>query len=330
MKGVSLAMKKYLLITLSLILSVSLASLAGCAKPASSETVRIAGMTGPTSIGLVSLLENNENGSSENNYEFTLAGSADEITPKLIRGELDMAAVPANLASVLYNNTEGQIEVLAVNTLGVLYLTERGESISSWADLAGRTILATGKGSTPEYTLRYLLSANGIDPDRDVALDFRSEPAEVVSLMAQDKDAVAMLPEPYVTVARGKLADLKVALSLTAEWDKLNHESQLITGVLVVRRDFAEAHPETVRTFLAEYEASISYAVNHVDEAASLCEKFGIVKEAVAKTAIPNCNLTYLAGDEMKGALSGYLEVLYAQNPKAVGGKLPESDFYYD
>lgn len=323
-------MKKHFLITLALILSLSLASLGGCAKPASPETVRIAGMTGPTSIGLVSLLENNENGTSANTYEFTLAGSADEITPKLIRGELDMAAIPANLASVLYNNTEGKIQVLAVNTLGVLYLVERGDSISSWADLKGRTILATGKGSTPEYTLRYLLSANGIDPDKDVTLDFRSEPAEVVSLMAQNPDSVAMLPEPYVTVARGKVADLTVALDLTAEWNKLDNGSSLITGVLVVRKDFAKGYPETVKAFLAEYEASIYYAKNNVDEAAALCEKFGIIKEAVAKTAIPNCNLTYLAGDDMRSALSGYLEILYALNPKAVGGKLPESDFYYD
>lgn len=323
-------MKKHFLITIALILSLSLVSLGGCAKPASPEAVRIAGMTGPTSIGLVSLLENNENGTSANTYEFTLAGSADEITPKLIRGELDMAAIPANLASVLYNNTEGKIQVLAVNTLGVLYLVERGDSISSWADLKGRTILATGKGSTPEYTLRYLLSKNGIDPDKDVTLDFRSEPAEVVSLMAQNPDAVAMLPEPYVTVARGKLADLTVALDLTAEWNKLDNGSSLITGVLVVRKDFAKAYPETVKAFLAEYEASIYYAKNNVDEAAALCEKFGIIKEAVAKTAIPNCNLTYLAGDDMRSALSGYLEILYALNPKAVGGKLPESDFYYD
>lgn len=323
-------MKKKLALLLILTLLFTFFGAAACRKPAEVDNIRIAGLTGPTTVGLVRLMEQNEAGTARNRYTFTLAGSADEITPKLIRGELDMAAVPANLASVLYNNTDGQIRVLAVNTLGVLYLVELGETVTGWDSLSGRTILCTGKGSTPEYTLRYLLTENGLDPDKDVTLEFRSEPAEVVSLLAQNPDAVAMLPEPYVTVAKGKLAGLKTVLDLTAEWNKLGNGSQLITGVLAVRKAFAEQYPEAVAAFLKEYEASVSYALENVSETAALCEKFGLIKEAVAKTAIPNCNLTYLAGDEMKIALSGYLEVLFAQNPKAVGGKLPDNGFYYD
>lgn len=292
--------------------------------------IRIGGLKGPTSMGLVQLMEKAEKGEAKNNYTFTMAGSADEITPKLLKGELDMAAVPANLASVLYNNTEGKIKILAVNTLGVVYIVEKGNNIQSFEDLKGKTIYATGKGSTPEYTLRYLLSENGIDPDKDVTFEWKSEPAEVVALFSEMENGVAMMPQPYVTVAQTQLEDLRIAINLSEEWDALDNGSDLITGVMIVRKDFAEKYPEQIAAFLDEYEESIDFVNTNIPEAAKLIDKYGIVKAPVAEKAIPYCNIHFIKGREMKTSMQGYLNVLFEQNPKSIGGKLPADDFYFE
>lgn len=285
--------------------------------------VRVAALKGPTAMGLVKLLETQEG------IDFLLAGSADEITPKLIKGEIDIASIPVNLASVLYNKTEGKLELIAVNTLGVLYIVEKGgEEIKSLADLKGKTIYATGKGSTPEYNLTYMLKANGLTIGTDVTVEWKSEPTEVVALMAQQEHAIAMLPQPYVTVAGMQLDSLRVALDLTKEWDNLGIDSRLITAGIVVRKEFAEKNPEKVQEFLNAFAASAAFANENVGETAELIEKYGIVKAAVAKKALPACNIVCITGEEMKTALFGYLNVLFELNPKSVGGKLPAEDFY--
>lgn len=319
-------------ISLILALALIVMAFAGCAVQPKEEdvTIRIGGLKGPTSMGLVKVMEDNENGAAANDYAFTIAGSADEVTPKLIQGELDIAAVPANLASVLYNNTDGAVQLLAVNTLGVIYIVEKGETIQSVADLAGKTIYATGKGSTPEYALRYILAENGIDPDQDVTIEWKSEPTEVVSTLAATDGGVAMLPQPFVTVAQGTVEGLRIAIDLTQAWDALENGSMLITGVLLVRRDFAEQHPQAIANFLKEYEASTKYVNENNADAAQLIEKFDIVKAAVAEKALPYCNITYIAGADMKAPMDGYLKVLFDQNPASVGGTLPDSDFYYE
>lgn len=291
--------------------------------------MRIAGMTGSTSMGMAKLMESAEAGNAKNNYIFTIAGSADEITPKLIKGELDVAAVPANLASVLYNNTGKKVRLLAVNTLGVLYIVEKGNEIDKFTDLKGKTIYATGKGSVPEYNLRYLLSQNGIDPDKDVAIEWKSEPNEVVALLKNSEKGVAMLPQPYVTIARSQVEGLRTAVDLTEEWDKLDNDSALITGVVIARSDFVDKYPEQIAAFLDEYRLSVEYVNANVDEAAQLIEKFGIFKADVARQALPYCNITFIEGKEMKTAVSGYLSVLFEQNQKAVGGNLPDEGFYF-
>ncbi|MDR1193268.1 MAG: ABC transporter substrate-binding protein [Peptococcaceae bacterium] len=290
-------------------------------------TIRLGGLTGPTTMGMVRLLKDAQEGTSRNHYDFTLAGSADELTPKLVQGELDIAAVPANLAAVLYNRTGGGIGLLAVNTLGVLYVVETGDTVTAAADLRGKTIYATGKGSTPEYVLRYILSANGLDPERDVTIEWKAEPAEVVALLSQG-GGVAMLPQPFVTVAQGNLPNLRLALNLTQEWEALDNGSLLITGVLVARTDFARDNPVLVREFLDEYRASTEYINANLREGAQLVEEFGIVKAQVAEKAIPLCNIVYMEGEEMRQAASGYLRVLYEQKAEAVGGALPGDDFY--
>ena len=295
----------------------------------SSSAIRIAGLKGPTSMGLVKLMNDSEEGKASNSYEFTMAAAADEITPKLIKGDLDMAAVPANLASVLYSKTQGKVVVLNVNTLGVTYIVENGKAINSVADLKGKTIYGTGKGSIPEYALRFVLKKNGIDPDKDVKLEWKSEPTEVVALMKQQKDVVAMLPQPFVTVAAGQVDNYRVALSITDEWAKQDKESKFITGVMVARKEFVEQNKDKVASFLKEYEASIKFANDNVEEAAKLVEKYDIVKAAVAKNALPKCNITFIAGDEMKAALSGFYKALYELAPESVGGALPNEDIYY-
>ena len=293
------------------------------------DALRIAGLKGPTTMGLVNLLSMEEDDTASMDYDLQLYGAADEIVPLLMKGELDMAAIPANLAATLYQKTNGGIQAVAVNTLGVLYVVEQGDTVQSMADLKGRTILSTGKGTTPEYVLRYLLTANGLDPDKDVDIQYYSEATEVTAQMAATQDAIAVLPQPYVTAAGLKDDTLRVALDLTAEWDKVA-DTQLITGVTVVRKAYAEEHPDVVAAFLADYAQSVNAANTDLDGTAALCEEQGVVaKAAIAKKALPNCNIVCLTGEELKADVSGYLQVLYDADPAAVGGTLPGEDFYW-
>ena len=348
-------MKKILSLLLAFSLALSLAACGGSASSAASsaavseaassaaaseeeeaaaplsvtEPLRIAGLKGPTTMGLVNLLSMEQAGTAAMDYDLQLYGAADEIVPLLIKGELDMAAIPANLAATLYQKTSGGIQAVAVNTLGVLYVVEQGDTVHSMADLKGRTILSTGKGTTPEYVLRYLLTANGLDPDKDVDIQYYSEATEVTAQLASTQDAIAVLPQPYVTAAGLKDDTLRVALDLTAEWDKVA-DTQLITGVTVVRKAYAEEHPDVVAAFLADYAQSVNAANTDLEGTAALCEEQGVVaKAAIAKKALPNCNIVCLTGEELKADVSGYLQVLYDADPAAVGGTLPGEDFYW-
>ena len=296
---------------------------------ASEAALRIAGLKGPTTMGLVNLLSMEADGTAAMDYNLQLYGAADEIVPLLMKGELDMAAIPANLAATLYQKTNGGIQAVAVNTLGVLYVVEQGDTVQSMADLKGRTILSTGKGTTPEYVLRYLLNANGIDPDKDVTIEYYSEATEVTAQMATTEDAIAVLPQPYVTAAGLQDETLRVALNLTEEWNKVA-DTQLITGVTVVRKEYAEEHPDVVAAFLTDYARSVEAANTDLDGTAALCEEQGVVaKAAIAKKALPNCNIVCLTGDELKADASAYLQVLFDADPAAVGGALPGDDFYW-
>lgn len=324
-------MKKKILLLLLAAVLLLLPACGATAKGMSAEgPVRIAGLKGPTTMGLVNLLDMEQQGTAALDYDLQLYGTADEIVPGLIKGELDMAAIPANLAAALYQKTKGGIQAMAVNTLGVLYVVEKGDTVHSMADLAGRTILSTGKGTTPEYLLRYLLEKNGLDPDKDVKIQYCSEATEVTAQMAAaQKDAIAVLPQPYVTAAGMKDPSLRVALDLTAEWDKVS-DSQLVTGVTVVRTQYAQEHPDVVEAFLQEYAQSVRTANTDLDRTAALCEQQGVVaKAAIAKKALPACNIVCRTGDEMQKDVSAYLSVLCAADPAAVGGKLPDEGFYW-
>lgn len=298
---------------------------------ASGITVRVGSLKGPTSMGLVYLMEQDEQNASLCDYEFTMVTAADELLANVVSEKLDIALVPANVASVLYNKTKGGISVIDINTLGVLYIVSSDDSISSVADLKGRTICLTGKGTSPDYVLHYLLSANGLSED-DVTLEYKSEAAEVAAVLKEQPDTIGLLPQPFVTAACAQNESLKIVLNLTEEWDKVQGEggSLLVTGVTIVRNAFLQEYPEIVDTFLTEHQASADFSNENPDKAAELIAKLGIIEKApVARKALPYCNITCLTGEEMKAALNGYLQVLADQDPKSIGGKLPEDDFYY-
>ena len=333
-------MKKSLAACLALVMCLTLAACGGKEGETPAEesvNVRVAALKGPTAMGMVKLMSDNEAASEEggeadaaqNGYEFTLAASADEVTPSLMKGDLDIACVPANLASVLYNKTGGDIVTLAINTLGVLYVVENGNAVQSMADLTGKTIVASGKGSTPEYALRYLLTENGIDPDTGVTIDWKSEHSECVASLASGAATIAMLPQPFVTVAQTQLPDLRVALDLTEEWDALDNGSALLTGVVVARADFVKEHPAAVSNFLEQYSASVDWVNANTAEAAELIGGYDIVDATVAEKALPYCNIVCVTGTEMMDMLSGYLSVLWEQDAESVGGGMPNDDFYY-
>ncbi len=296
--------------------------------------VRAAALKGPTAMGLVKFMSEVDAGNlKDEDYSFRIVASADEVAPLISKSEVDIAAVPANLASVLYNKTSGAVRVIAVNTLGVLYICELGDTVSTVADLRGKTIFSAGKGATPEYALEYVLRANGLDPATDVTIEWKSEHAECVAALAQDATAIAMLPQPFVTTAQAKNDQIRVALDLNQEWaaacEAEGRDGKLITGVAVVRSEFADTHPEAVDAFLGHYRESVEFVNANTDEAAALVGGYEIVPEAVAKKALPACNITFVDGADMKEQLGGYLEVLADQNADAVGGKLPGDDFYY-
>ena len=294
--------------------------------------IRIAGLKGPTGFGMVKLMQDAENGTAANDYTFTLAGSPDEITGKLINGELDVAALPTNLAAVLYNKTDGNIQLMALNTLGMLYIVTKGTEITSLEELKGKTVYSTGQGSLPEYALNYILTQNGIDPEKDVTVEYLSEHSELAArVLSTEEPIIAVLPQPFVTQVTVKDPSVKIALDLTEEWDKaVDGKSVLSMGCLVVRRDFAEANEDAVSAFLEEYRQSVAYTTENPAEASRLIEQYEIVASAaVAEKAIPNCHMVYLDGDEMKSKTQDLFQVLFDANPKSIGGSLPDDDFYY-
>ena len=318
-----------------LIALVSALLLVCAASAAGAEGIRVVALKGPTAMGMVQMMDASAEGGelASRGYTFTIESAIDAVTPQIVQGKADIAAVPANLAAVLYNNTKGEIQVLAVNTLGVLYIVESGDTVHSVEDLRGKTIYASGKGATPEYALNYILSRNGLDPEKDVTIEWKSEHAECLAMLMAQENAIALLPQPFVTTAMMKADSLRVALDLNEAWSALQagaeEPSALLTGVVVVRKAFAEENREAVAAFLADYQASVDFVNGETEAAAELVGKFDIVPAAVAAKALPACNITLIAGEEMQQKLSGYLAVLFEQNPKAVGGQLPGDDFYY-
>lgn len=330
----------------TLLVVLAMAMLTACAKdtpaptpvPAEDQSattekapLNIMALSGPTGMGMVKLMDDSAAGVTLGEYNISLVGAADEITGKIINKEIDIAAVPCNLASVLYNKTEGQVQVAAINTLGVLYVLEKGDEIQSVADLKGKTIVSTGKGTTPEYVLNYLLEANGLDPQKDVTIEYKAEAAELAAALQSGTATIALAPQPFATTVMAKNAGVRVALDVTEEWEKAQgaDPKALVTGTIIVRKEVLENNKEAVDQFLAEYQASTAYINDNLTEGAALVEKYNIAPAAIAEKAIPQCNIVYMDNDEMQKNIEAYLTILHAANPASVGGKLPDEQFYY-
>ena len=325
------SLRSLILIMLSVMAALSLFT--GCSSEEAGE-IRITTLKGPTGMGMSKLMEDNEAKTTANIYTFTAASSPDEVTAALGSGSVDVAALPINLAAKLYTKLHGvegkEIQIAAINTLGVLYVLENGNTINSVADLKGKKIYATGQGSTPEYILRYILSKNNIDPDKDVTIVYEADHATLATMVGAGKADIAMLPEPNVTAALSASENVRIALSLTDEWNKVSSGASLVQGCIVVRKEFAEKNPKAFSKFLDEYKASVEYVNGSPEEASLLIEKFGIIpKAAVAKKALPNCNICFIEGSEMKSMSEKVLNVYLEADASSVGGALPGEDFYF-
>lgn len=292
-------------------------------------------LKGPTGMGIAKLMDDAENGRAALDYEFTIVASPTEIMPEILAGRFEIAAVPVNLAATLYNKG-ADISVVAVNTLGVLYTIEKGNTVNSIYDLKDKTVYATGKGSTPEYIIDYLLENAGIASD--VNIIYLSDGAEVAASVIAEKDGVSIgiLPEPAVTSAlvQDKSGEVRVALDMSAEWDKIS-DKPIVQGVIVMSNKFLEEHIDAAWKFVDEYKASTDFANENIDEAAALIEKYGILpKAAIAKRALPKCNIVCYktapntVDNNGRAMMQAMLEVLYNANPASVGGKLPDEKFY--
>ena len=316
-------MKRIVAMITAAVMLFSLAAFAACSKKQDDTEIRIAALKGPTGMGMVKLADKQ----NYPNYTVSIEASPDALNPRIISGEVDVAAVPVNLASVLYNKLDGDISVLAVSTLGVLYVVEAGSEVNSVADLAGKTVYATGQGATPEYILNYLLDKNGVAGS--VEVNYVGEHAALATMLADGSAEIGMLPEPNVTSTLAGNDNLRIALNLTEEWNKVC-STELVQGVVIARKSFVNEHPEAIEQFLREYEKSSAFVNENIDEAAKLIVDAGILGNVeIAKKAIPNCNISFSKGEAMHKAVEGMLTVLVEANPKSIGGKLPDKDFYY-
>ena len=329
----------------SLLLALTLAlSLTACGGQTNSESeqpetqeeltaaeINLYVLSGPTGIGAMNLWAASDAGETKNTYHITMPGANDEVVAALSKGDADIAAVATNLAATLYNKTEGGVTVLAVNTLGVLSLLSNGQEVNAVSDLKGKTIYAPGQGANPEYILRYVLTGNGLDPDKDVTLQFVGEGSELLTVWQSDPEAIILAPQPVATSILMQNENAKTLFDMTEEWDKIaGGDSTLMMGCVIVRNEFLQASPGAVELFLQEYAASIEKAQSDVEGTAALCEQYGLIpKAALAQKALPSCGLTFVTGAEMKTGLSGYLQVMFDANPKSVGGALPGDNFYY-
>ena len=287
-------------------------------------------LSGTTGVGIAPMINDVKNGNAALNYNIEVASSADMINPGLIQGEVEIAALPTNVASVLYNKTGGKVMVAAVNTKGVLYLLENGETVKSFADLKGKTVYLPGQGSNPEYIFRYLAEKNGLVIGQDVMVDYTyGSPDELATAITSGLVSLAVLPEPKVTAIKSQNAAVRSALDFTAEWNKVG-DGELVQGCIVVQKSFAEEHPAELAQFLKDYEASINFVNNNIDEAATMIEAAGIIPKApLAKKALPACNICFMVGEEMKTSLNSFFKVLFDMAPTSIGGALPDDGIYY-
>jgi NitT/TauT family transport system substrate-binding protein len=323
-----------LLMALMLVISTLLAS--GCSKQSSDsgqasqeskkEKIKIAALKGPTGMGMVKLMEENKD-----SYDISLFDSPDQIVSKVVNGEVDGAAVPSNLAPILYNKTKGAVQLVGINTLGVLYIVENGNTIKDIKDLKGKTIYSSGKGGTPEFVLNYILKKNGLEPDKDVKIEYKADHSALAAAVASKEVKIAVLPEPFVTTTKMKDTDLQIPIDLTKEWEKATEgKGKLVMGTLVFKKDFIDKRGTDLDEFLSKYKNSVDFVNKNKEEAGKLIEKNGIIPKAkVAEMAIPKCNIVFISAKDGKESLDKFYNVLNENDPKSIGGKMPDEKFYY-
>lgn len=325
--------KSFILIFLSAFVLVGCNSNETVEEDLSVQTVEISSLKGATTIGLAKMIDDHEN-NDENiiidnkkvEYNFEQFGLAEEVVTKLMKGETDLATIPANLASTLYNKSDGDIQVVSINTLGVLYMVENGNSVNSIEDLSGKTVYSVGKGITPEGVLSLFIQGNQLE---DVKVEYKSEASEIAALLKTESDIIAMLPEPFVSVVKKGNRDIRTIFDMNEEWEKLNNGNSMVTGVLVGRREFLEENSDILEVFLKEYEDSMKFAQTEPEETGEIVESMGIIPEGIGRYSIPNCNISFIKGEEMKSLLQDYLTNLYNFKADLVGGSIPKEDFYY-
>lgn len=322
-------MKRRMSIIIAILITISILFVTSCSNSpktsGTNEKIKIAALKGPTGMGMAKLMED------KTNYDITVYDSPDEIVSKIVNGQLDGAAVPSNLASILYNKTKGQVQLVGINTLGILYIVENGTTVKDIKDLKGKTIYSSGKGSTPEFVLNYILKKNGLDPDKDVTVDYKMSHNDLAAAVAAKKVNLAVLPEPFVTTTKMKDSELQVPIDLTKEWYKVSQgKGKLIMGTLIFRKSFIDKRWKDVDAFLKEYKESVDFVNNNKVEASKLIEKYGVIPKAkVAEEAIPKCNIVFISAREGKDDLQKFYEVLNENDPKSIGGTIPDENFYY-
>ena len=292
--------------------------------------VNIMVLNGTTGFGMAKLISDTAAGEAALNYNISVETDASNVTAALINGTTDIAALPTNAASVVYNKTEGAVQLLALNTRGVLYLVTDGSvTVESFEDLKGQTVYAPAQN--PTFIFQYLCEQNGLTVGEDVIIDNAyAQPADLRTAVAAGEVSVAVLPEPMLTMARSGNENLVTAMDLTAEWDKVAPEGSLVQGCVVVRAEFAAEHPNEVAKFLEEYGASIEFLSGDAETVGAVIEESGVfAKGAVAAKALPNCNVCFITGEEMKAAMADFLQIMYETAPASIGGEIPGDDFYY-
>lgn len=296
----------------------------GCRQQKALEVMDIATLNGPTGMGMTKVIAD-----QNKNYRITIYQSPDEITGKIISGELEMACVSSNLAAVLNAKTKQNICLLGVNTLGVLYLVEKGEPITDLSHLKGKKILASGQGSTPEYILNQLLEGAGLKVGKDVEVQYFSNHTEVINALLAEESTIALLPEPHVTIAMTKAPEVKRAIDLNAIWEK-QEGTNLPMGVMIARADFVKDHPKEIESFLEDYLESVTFVNAEPEKAAKMMAEVGLFEKAeIAQKAIPNAHIVWEQGQEAQNDLEAFYNILKDKNPKAIGGSLPDESFYY-
>ncbi|WP_085829328.1 ABC transporter substrate-binding protein [Clostridium massiliodielmoense] len=329
-------MKNKIKTILILLVAFISALLIGCSKHVTESNnpneeakaeIKIATLKGPTGMGMVKLMEEDKE-----NYEISLADSPDQIVSKIVNGELDAACVPSNLAAVLYNKMKGNVELIGANTLGVLYIVQNGNEVKKIDDLKGKTIYASGKGATPEFILKHILEKNGLVEGKDVNIEYSMQHSDLSTAVASNKVKIAVLPEPFVSITKMKNKNINVPIDLTKEWDKVsNNHSKLIMGTIIFRKDFVDKNKKEVNKFIGKYKKSVDFVNKDKEKASKLIEKYGIIPKAkVAQMAIPKCNIVFIDAKDAKGDLEEFYKILLKNNPKSLGGKIPDDKFYYE